>query len=136
MFLVLTYFPQACLFPTSNKERGDPLIRAFWSRGTNIMVDIRVTWTASKLYRSSNHHKVLATQEHKKKKKYLQACLKHCKHFILMTHQWFDWARSRRVQKSWEVQPEGHQNGTRYQQSLQMQQSNKGVLKQSSVGQN
>jgi hypothetical protein len=47
----------------------------------DVMVDVRVTDTDAKLYWSQDPHKVLATQEHEEKKKYLQSCLKQHKHF-------------------------------------------------------
>jgi hypothetical protein len=45
----------------SNKERRDLLIRGFWARGTDVIVDVRVTDTDAKPYRSRDPHKVLAT---------------------------------------------------------------------------
>jgi hypothetical protein len=40
-----------------------------------------VTDTDAKSYRSQDPHKVMATQQREKKKKYLQSCLKQRKHF-------------------------------------------------------
>ncbi len=50
-------------------------------RGTDVIVDVHVTDTDAKLYRSQDPHKVLAMQEQEKKKKYLQSCLEQRKHF-------------------------------------------------------
>jgi tRNA 2-selenouridine synthase SelU len=47
----------------------------------DIIVDDRVTDTDAKPYQSRDPHKVLATQEREKKKKYLQSCLEQRKHF-------------------------------------------------------
>jgi hypothetical protein len=67
---------------SSNKERGDLLMWGFWARGMDVIVDIRMSDTDAKLYWSRDPHKVLATQEREKKKKYLQSCLKQRKHFF------------------------------------------------------
>jgi hypothetical protein len=69
------------LLRTGDKDRGDLLIRGFWARGTDAIVDVRVTDTDAKSYCSPNPHKVLAQQERKKKKKYLTACLEQRRHF-------------------------------------------------------
>jgi hypothetical protein len=63
--------PVQRLSRSSNEERGDLLIWGFWARGTDVIVDVRVTDTDAKSYRSRDPHKVLATQEREKKKKYL-----------------------------------------------------------------
>jgi hypothetical protein len=60
---------------------GDLLIQGFWARGKDVIADVKVTDTDAKLYWSGDPHKVLATQEREKKKKYLQSCLEQCKHF-------------------------------------------------------
>jgi hypothetical protein len=65
----------------SKEERGNLLIQGFWARGTDVIVDVCVTDTDAKPYRSRDPHKVLATQEREKKKKYLQSCLEQRKHF-------------------------------------------------------
>ncbi len=66
---------------TFDEERGDLLIRGFWARGTDAIIDVRVTDTDAKSYRSKDPHKVLAQQEKEKKRKYLQPCLAQRKHF-------------------------------------------------------
>ena len=57
------------------EERGDVLIRGLWARGTDCIIDVRVTDTDSKSCRSKDPMKALADQEKEKKKKYLQPCL-------------------------------------------------------------
>jgi hypothetical protein len=44
--------PVQRLSHSSDKERGDLLIQGFWARGTDIIVDIRMTDTDANLYRS------------------------------------------------------------------------------------
>ena len=61
--------PVQRLSRSSDEDRGDLLICGFWSHGTDVIVDVRVTDTDSKSYRSRDPHKVLATQELEKKKK-------------------------------------------------------------------
>jgi hypothetical protein len=73
--------PVQRLSRSTGEERGDLLIRGFRARGTDLIVDVRVTDTDAKSYRSRDPHKVLATQEREKKKKYLQSCLEQRKHF-------------------------------------------------------
>jgi hypothetical protein len=63
------------------KSGGDLHIRGFWARRMDVIVDVRVTDTDAKSYRTRDPHKVLATQEREKKQKYLDACLKQRKHF-------------------------------------------------------
>jgi hypothetical protein len=73
--------PVQCLSRSSNEERGDLLIRGFWARGTDTIVDVQATDTDAKSYRSRDPHKVLAAQEREKKRKCLDACLEQRKHF-------------------------------------------------------
>jgi hypothetical protein len=56
-------------------DRGDLLVRGFWTRGTDAIVDVRVTDTDVNTYRSLLPSKVLEKQEREKKKKYLEPCL-------------------------------------------------------------
>jgi hypothetical protein len=65
--------PVQRLSRSSDEEREDLLIQGFWARGTDVIVDVRVTDTDAKSY--------LATQEREKKKKCLQSCLEQRKHF-------------------------------------------------------
>jgi hypothetical protein len=62
-------------------ERGDLLIRGFWARGTDAIINVRVTNTDAKSYWSKDPHKVLAQHEKEKKRKYLASCTAQCKHF-------------------------------------------------------
>jgi hypothetical protein len=62
-------------------ERGDLLIRGFWTRGTDCILDVRVTDTDAKSYRKRPPAKVIETQEKEKKRKYLENCLKQRRHF-------------------------------------------------------
>ena len=72
---------QASDKPSSEDERGDILLRGFWERGTDCIVDVRVTDTDAKSYRHRDPDKVIATQEKEKKRKYLEACLEQRRHF-------------------------------------------------------
>ena len=63
------------------EDRGDLLIRGLWARGTDCILDIRVTDTDAKSNRSKDPGKVLAAHEREKKKKYLQPCLEQRRHF-------------------------------------------------------
>jgi hypothetical protein len=65
----------------SNEDRGNLLIRGFWAHRTDAIINVRVTDTDAKSYCLRNLHKVLAQQERKKKRKYLNACLEQHKHF-------------------------------------------------------
>jgi hypothetical protein len=64
------------------EDRGGILIRGFWAHATDAIIGVQVTDTGVKSSRSHDPHKVLAQQEHEKRKKYFDACLKQCKHFI------------------------------------------------------
>eukprot|EP00978_Attheya_sp_CCMP212_P006651 scaffold15430_cov40-Attheya_sp.AAC.1 len=50
-----------------NDNRGDLMIRGFWSCGTNCIVDVRITDLDSKSYLKKSSNKVLAGQEQEKK---------------------------------------------------------------------
>jgi hypothetical protein len=67
--------------PASEDDRGDILLRGFWARGTDCIVDVRVTNTDAKSYRHRDPSKVIATQEKEKKRKYLEPCLEQRRHF-------------------------------------------------------
>jgi hypothetical protein len=66
---------------TGEDERGDLLIRGFWTAGTDCILDVRVTDTDSKSYCKRPPSKVLESQEKEKKRKYLGACLENRRHF-------------------------------------------------------
>ena len=68
-------------------ERGDLLIRGFWARGTDCMLDVSVTDADAKSCCKRTPAKVLESQEKEKKKKYLEACLER---LHLLSAQWMD----------------------------------------------
>jgi hypothetical protein len=72
--------PQANHNLQKNKgeDRGDVLIRGFWARGTDCIIDVR---TDAKSNRSKDPHKVLEAHEREKKRKYLEPCLEQRRHF-------------------------------------------------------
>jgi hypothetical protein len=57
---------------TGEDERGDLLIRGFWGRGTDCMLDARVTDTDAKSYCKRAPVKVLESQEKEKKREYVR----------------------------------------------------------------
>jgi hypothetical protein len=65
----------------NNDDRGDILVRGFWTKGTDCIIDVRVTDTDAKSNRSKDPMKVLETHEKEKKRKYLEPCLKQRRHF-------------------------------------------------------
>jgi hypothetical protein len=67
---------------SGDKEQGDILIRGFWARGTDAIIDVHVTDMDAKSYRSKDPHKVLAPHEKEKKQKYLASCTAQRKHFF------------------------------------------------------
>jgi hypothetical protein len=64
-----------------NEDCGDILIRGLWARGTDCIIDVRITDVDAKYNRSKDPAKVLAAHECEKKKKYLGACLEQRRHF-------------------------------------------------------
>jgi hypothetical protein len=73
--------PVQCL-RIGDDERGDLLIQGFWARGTDAIIDVHVTDTDAKYYRSKDPHNVLAQHEKEKKWKYLASCTVQRKHFM------------------------------------------------------
>lgn len=65
----------------NEEDRGDLLIRSFWDPATDLIVDVRITDTDAKSYKSRAPAKVLESQEREKKKKYLEPCLQRRRHF-------------------------------------------------------
>jgi hypothetical protein len=62
--------------------RGDLLIRGLWARGTDCIIDVRVTDTDAKSNLSKDPAKVLESQEkEKKKRKSLASCVAQRRHF-------------------------------------------------------
>jgi hypothetical protein len=66
---------------TSESDRGDILIRGFGARGTDCILDVRVTGTDAKSYCKPAPAKVLETHGKEKKRKYLGPCLEQRRHF-------------------------------------------------------
>ena len=67
--------------PATEDDRGDILLRGFWARGTDFIVDVRVTDLDAKTYCKRDPDKVLLSHERLKKTKYLEACLDQLRHF-------------------------------------------------------
>jgi hypothetical protein len=65
----------------NNDDRGDVLIRGFWAKGTDCIIDVQVTDTDAKSNRSKDPMKVLDAHEKEKKRKYLKPCLKQRRNF-------------------------------------------------------
>ena len=63
-------------------KRGDILIRGLFQRGTECIIDVRVTDLDCKSNRNSSPEKVLKKHERQKKSKYLQDCLKQRRSFV------------------------------------------------------
>jgi hypothetical protein len=64
-----------------NEDRDDVLIQGIWERGTDCILDIRVTDTYTPTYQMKDPSKVIEAAEHLKKKKYLQPCLNQRRQF-------------------------------------------------------
>jgi hypothetical protein len=67
--------------PQVDDDRGDILVRGFWARGTDCIIDVRVTNTDAKSQRQKDPAKVLSQHEREKKRKYLEPCLAQRRHF-------------------------------------------------------
>jgi hypothetical protein len=52
-----------------------------WARGTDRIIDVRITDVDAKSQRSKDSHKVLEAHEREKEKKYVEACLEQRRHF-------------------------------------------------------
>jgi len=59
---------------SGNNDRGDILFRGLHSNTDECIVDVRVTDTDAKSYRTSSPEKVIESQEKRKKSKYLKPC--------------------------------------------------------------
>jgi hypothetical protein len=64
-----------------NQDRGDVLVRGLWEKGTDCIIDVRVTNTDATYYALKPSDNVLEAAEKLKEKKYLQACLEQRRHF-------------------------------------------------------
>jgi hypothetical protein len=60
-----------------DEEQGDLLIRGFWTRGIDAIIDVHMTNMDAKSYKFKDPHKVLAQHEKEKKRKYLASCVVH-----------------------------------------------------------
>ena len=69
--------------PSKDEEdlKGYPLIIDLWMQGTDRIHDMRVVNTYVASYQFITPEKCLETSEKENKKKYLDACLKHCPNF-------------------------------------------------------
>ena len=72
--------------PTDNindmtDERGDLMIRGFWRRATDCIIDVMVTDLDSTSYLNSNPQQILQIFERSKKSKYLKKCLEQRRDF-------------------------------------------------------
>jgi hypothetical protein len=57
------------------EDCGNILVRGLWARGTDCIIDVRITDVDAKSQQSIDLHKVLEGHEREKKNKYLEACL-------------------------------------------------------------
>ena len=64
-----------------NADRGDLLVRGFWEKSTDTIIDVRVTNLDSKSYKNLSPKKALERQEKEKKKKYCKPCENQRRHF-------------------------------------------------------
>jgi hypothetical protein len=62
-------------------DRGDVLIHGLWAQGIDCIIDIHITDVDAKSNCSKRPDRVLIVHEKEKKTKYLEACLKQCRHF-------------------------------------------------------
>jgi hypothetical protein len=66
---------------SNDEDRRDLLVRGLWQRGTDCIIDVRVTNINNKSQRHQPPEKVLLKHEREKKSKYLRACLEQRRHF-------------------------------------------------------
>jgi hypothetical protein len=69
------------LHKNKGELRGDLIIHGLWARGTDCIIDVRVTDTDAKSKLSKDPAKVLESHEKEKKKKYLASCTAQRRHF-------------------------------------------------------
>ena len=62
-------------------DRGDLLIRGFWARGTDCIIDVRTHYVNQNSYLTRTPAAILKAAEVSKKKKYLKACLAQRRYF-------------------------------------------------------
>ena len=73
--------PQTGLECELEGDRGDLLIRGFWARGTDCVIDVRIHDVNQNSYLTRTPASILKSAEISKKKKYLEACLAQRRHF-------------------------------------------------------
>ena len=66
---------------TDDEKRGDLLVRGLWEKAKHCVIDVRITDINQPYQINKNPHKLLKDHENKKKKKYLDACLKQRRNF-------------------------------------------------------
>ena len=64
-----------------NADRGDLLVRGFWEKSTDTIIDVHLTNLDSKSYKNLPPKKALERQEKEKKKKYNKPCENQRRHF-------------------------------------------------------
>ncbi len=77
-----THMPSAfSLSDFLNTDRGDLLLRGFWKKSTDTIIDVHVTNLDSKSYKNLPPKKALERQEKEKKKKYCKPYENQRRHF-------------------------------------------------------
>ena len=66
---------------TPPEERGDLLIRGFWQKSTDCIVDVRITDTDQPTHLDKTPFVAIELQENEKKKKYAKKCMEQRRHF-------------------------------------------------------
>ena len=64
-----------------NSERGDVLIRGFWERSTDCIIDVRICDVHQPSHANRKPASILKSSENDKKKKCLQPCMEQRRHF-------------------------------------------------------
>jgi len=64
-----------------NADRSDLLVRGFWEKSTDTIIDVRMTNLDSKIYKNLPLKKAPERQEKEKKEKYCKPCENKCRHF-------------------------------------------------------
>ena len=73
--------PSTGLEAELNTNRGDLLMRGFWERGTDCIIDVRTCDVNQTSYLDREPASVIKSAEKEKKKKYLNDCLNQRRHF-------------------------------------------------------
>ena len=58
-----------------NVDRGDLLIRGFWDRSTDCIIDVHICDVNQTSYQTRKPASIIKSVENEKKKKYLEPCL-------------------------------------------------------------